>query len=57
MNNSFLTPPMPKAEAQPGTDADTPKGKLAQLKRMIEAQEQATADLKTELEAIDKPLQ
>lgn len=54
--NMFLSPPKPKEEDQPVGDAATPKAKLAQLKRMIEAQEQATADLKAQLEAIDKLL-
>ena len=55
--NSFLTPPKPKEEeAQPAPDAATPKAKLAELKRMIEAQEQTTAALKAQLEEIDKLL-
>ncbi len=54
--NQFLTPPKPKEEEQPATDAFTPKAKLAQLKQMIEAQEKATAELKTQLEEIDKLL-
>ncbi len=54
--NSFLTPPKPKQEEQPATDAATPKAKLVQLKQMIEAQEQATAHLKAQLEELDKLL-
>jgi voltage-gated potassium channel Kch len=54
--NSFLAPPKPKEEETPATDADTPKARLAQLKRMIEAQEKATADLKVQLEEMDKLL-
>jgi voltage-gated potassium channel Kch len=53
--NSFLSPPKPKEE-EPSADTDTPKAKLAQLKRMIEAQEQATASLKAQLEEFDKLL-
>ena len=54
--NSFLTPPKPKEEEQLAADAATPKAKLAQLKQMIEAQEQATAHLKAQLEEMDKLL-
>ena len=54
--NMFLTPPKPKQEEQPAGDAGTPKAKLAQLKQMIEAQEQATANLKEQLEEMDKLL-
>ena len=54
--NMFLTPPKPKQEEQPAGDAGTPKAKLAQLKQMIEAQEQATANLKAQLEEMDKLL-
>ena len=54
--NQFLTPPKPKEEEQPAADAATPKAKLAELKRMIEAQEQATANLKVQLEEMDKLL-
>ena len=54
--NMFLTPPKPKVEEQPAADAETPKTKLAELKQMIEAQEKATADLKAQLEEMDKLL-
>ena len=55
--NMFLTPPKPEEVAeQPATDADTPKAKLALLKQMIDAQEKATADLKAQLEEMDKLL-
>lgn len=54
--NMFLTPPKPKEEEQPAAAVDTPKAKLAQLKQMIEAQEQATADLKAQLAEMDKLL-
>ena len=55
--NSFLTPPKPKEEEeQLATDANTPKARLATLKRMIEDQERATANLKAQLEEIDKLL-
>jgi len=55
--NTFLSPP--KKEKEPpatAADANDPKAKIAELKRMIEAQEQAAADLRTKLEEIDKLL-
>ena len=54
--NMFLSPAKPEAEERPATDADTPKAKLAQLKQLIAAQEQATAELKVQLEEMDKLL-
>ena len=54
--NMFLSPSKPEEEEQPATDAGTPKAKLAQLKQMLAAQEQATAELKTQLEEMDKLL-
>ena len=55
--NTFLSPPK-KEKEPPATAADTndPKAKIAELKRMIEAQEQAAADLRAKLEEIDKLL-
>ena len=55
--NTFLSPPK-KEKKPPATaaDANNPKVQLAELKRMIEAQEQATADLRAKLEEIDKLL-
>lgn len=55
--NSFLTPPKQKAanESAEG-DATDPKAKLAAIKRLIEEQEKATANLKAQLEEIDKLL-
>ena len=54
--NQFLTPPKPREKEQSDVDAGTPKARLAALKSMIEAQEQATANLKAQLEEIDKLL-
>ena len=34
----------------------TPQGSIAELKRMLDAQEQTTADLRSKLEEIDKLL-
>jgi voltage-gated potassium channel Kch len=55
--NTFLTPPK-KKEKQPEVpaEADGAKARIAELKRMIEAHEQATADLRAKLEEIDKLL-
>ena len=56
--NTFLSPPKKKEKKPPATaaDANNPKAQLAELKRMIEAQEQAAADLRAKLEEIDKLL-
>jgi voltage-gated potassium channel Kch len=55
--NTFLAPPKKKEEpAAPATDPGDPKTRLAEIRHMIEAQEQATADLKTKLDEIDKLL-
>jgi voltage-gated potassium channel Kch len=55
--NTFLSPPKRKEEeALAPADANDPKAKIAELKRMIEAQEQAAADLRAKLEEIDKLL-
>lgn len=55
--NSFLTPPKQKVEDElTEADAADPKARLAAIKRLIEQQEQATANLKAQLEEIDKLL-
>ena len=55
--NTFLSPPKKKEEsAAISADAGDPKARIAELKRMIEAQEQAAADLRAKLEEIDKLL-
>ena len=53
--NSFLSPPKPKPAA-PDPATDTPVARLAALKRMIETQEKNTAELKTQLEELEKVL-
>lgn len=53
--NSFLSPPKPKQQ-EPEPATDTPAARLAALKRMIEAQEQNTAELKTQLAELEKIL-
>lgn len=53
--NQFLTPPAPKAadaSAAETTPAD-PKARIAELRQMLAAQEQATADLRAKLDEID----
>lgn len=54
--NKFLTPPKPKAQSEPAGDAADPQAKIAELLRMVEAQEQATAELKTKLDEVSKLL-
>ena len=55
--NTFLTPPKQKEENElASSDASDPKARLATIKRMIQEQEQATANLKAQLEEIDKLL-
>ena len=55
--NTFLTPPKKKAEqVEAPAGANNPKAQLAELKRMIMAQEQAAADLRAKLDEIDKLL-
>jgi voltage-gated potassium channel len=55
--NTFLSPPKKKEEpAATSADANNPKAQLAELKRMMMAQEQAAADLRAKLEEIDKLL-
>lgn len=58
--NKFLAPapaePETEATDTAATDAADPKARMAALMRMIEAQEKTTADLKAELEAINKLL-
>jgi voltage-gated potassium channel len=55
--NQFLTPPAPKEEeAVVYADPNDPKARIAELKQMLEAQEQAAADLRAKLEEIDQLL-
>jgi voltage-gated potassium channel Kch len=56
--NTFLSPPKKKEEepATPPADANDPKARLAEIRRMLEAQEQATADLKAKLDEMDSLL-
>lgn len=57
LSSKLLTPPAPKeAPAAASADANNPKAQIAELKRMLEAQEQATVDLRTKLDEIDKLL-
>ncbi|MEZ4768253.1 MAG: ion transporter [Caldilineales bacterium] len=55
--NLFLAPPKPKEEeAAETTDAGDPRVKIAELLRMVEAQEKATADLHSKLEEMKQLL-
>jgi voltage-gated potassium channel Kch len=54
--NSFLSPPKRKQEDAPDPATATPAARLAVLRRMIEAQERSTAELKTQLDELEKSL-
>lgn len=55
--NKFLTPPATKeVPAAESADANDPKARIAELTRMVEAQEQATAELKAKLAEISELL-
>ncbi len=54
--NQFLSPPKLEVKEDTSMDAMNPKAKLAELRRMIDAQEESTAKLKAQLEEIDKLL-
>lgn len=51
--NLFLSPGKPKEPEVATADSNDPKAKIAELKRLIEAQEKATADLKAKMEEFD----
>jgi voltage-gated potassium channel Kch len=53
--NTFLSPRKRREEPAPA-DAGNPKARLAEIRRMLEAQEQAAADLKAKLDEIDRLL-
>ena len=54
--NAFLSPQKKEEPAAATPDANDPKAKLAELMRMIEAQEQSAADLKAKLGEIERLL-
>lgn len=55
--NKFLTPPAPKeTPSDTSAVANDPKARIAELKKMLDAQEQATADLRAKLDEIDQLL-
>lgn len=54
--NQFLKPAAPKTEPI-AADAQDPKSRLAEIRRMIEAQEQTTTDLKSKLDELSKMLE
>ena len=57
--NQFLSPPKPKEEEPPTAEPDAavapadPKARIAELKQMLEAQEQANAALRAKLDEIE----
>lgn len=51
--NLFLAPSKPEEPKAEAADSNDPKTKIAELKRLIEAQEKATADLKAKLDEFD----
>jgi voltage-gated potassium channel len=52
LSSFFLTPPKKKAPEQ--LAPEDPKAKVAEIKALLQAQEQANADLKAKLEEIEK---
>jgi voltage-gated potassium channel len=53
---TFLSPSKPAKEAQPSAEAQSPEAQIAEILQLIEAQQQATADLKQRLETVQKRL-
>ena len=53
--NQFLTPPAPKTQegATAEVDSTDPKVRIAELKKLVEAQEEAAANLRAKLDEID----
>lgn len=56
LSTKLLTPPAKKPEPATEPAANDPKAQLAELKRLLAAQEQANADLRAKLEEIDRLL-
>ncbi len=54
--NTFLSPPKKKPVEESATNANDPKARLAELRRMLDVQAQTTADLQAQLDEIDKLL-
>jgi len=55
LSSFFLAPPKKKAEEQPAPD--DPRAKVAEIKALLQAQEQAGAELKAKLEEFEKLFQ
>lgn len=53
LSGKLLNPPVRKKAPPAAPDSGDPKARIAQLKQMIEAQEQATAELRVQLDEID----
>jgi voltage-gated potassium channel Kch len=53
---TFLAPSKPAKEAQSSAEAQSPEAQIAEILQLLEAQQQATADLKQRLETVQKRL-
>ncbi len=53
--NQFLTPPAPRSQDASAEElaSNDPKARIAELKRMLEAQEEATATLRAKFDEIE----
>ncbi len=56
LSNKLLTPPAEKAKEQAPAEPSDPKTRVAEIRRMLAAQEQAAAELRAKLEEIDRML-
>ncbi|MFN8497179.1 MAG: ion transporter [Anaerolineae bacterium] len=56
LSTAFLSPPKEKKEEPAPSEPTDPKTYVAEIRRMLEAQEQATADLRAKLDDIDRLL-
>lgn len=56
LSNKFLAPPDATAEEAPPSEPGDPKSYVAELRRMLEVQERATAALRARLDEIDRLL-
>ncbi len=54
--NKFLAPPAVKDEKAPPEASDSPQARLAELRRLLDSQEQANAELKQKLNEMEKLL-
>lgn len=54
--NTFLTPPAKTEEEEPAAAAGTPMARLAELRRLVEAQEAAAAEFRRQLDEMERVL-